>query len=172
MIGVWAEKNPDAVKMISEHGHDVANHSYSHFRMGSIDNGKIRTEILKCDSVLEELTGKKVDLFRAPYGDYNNSVIKIARGIKPLYHSMGCGFFGLEAGHQTRRDKEPYIEKCKNGSILLFHNDTPHTAKILPDIITALKDRGYGFIPVSELILRENYEIDHTGRQKEKIEDS
>ena len=79
MIGVWAEKNPEAVKMIAEHGHDVANHSYSHFRMGSIDNGKIRTEIIKCDSVLEKLTGKKVELFRAPYGDYNNNVVRIAK---------------------------------------------------------------------------------------------
>lgn len=60
------------------------------------------------------------------------------------------------------------MKNVKNGSILLFHNDTPHTAKILPDIITALKDRGYGFIPVSELIYRENYEIDHTGRQIRK----
>ena len=41
MIGVWAEKNPDAVKMISEHGHDVANHSYSHFRMGVLTMGRL-----------------------------------------------------------------------------------------------------------------------------------
>lgn len=168
MIGVWAEKNPDAVKMISEHGHDVANHSYSHFRMGSIDNGKIRTEILKCNSVIEELTGKKVDLFRAPYGDYNNNVVRIARELNHYTIQWDVDSLDWRPGIKPEEIKSRILRNVKNGSILLFHNDTPHTAKILPDIITALKDRGYGFIPVSELIMRENYEIDHTGRQKRK----
>lgn len=78
-VGHWAEKNPDMVKLIADNGHDIANHSYSHLRMGAIDNNRIRTEILKCDEVLKRITGKKPELFRAPYGDYNNDVVRIAR---------------------------------------------------------------------------------------------
>jgi len=79
MVGQWAEKYPDAVKMISIKGHDIGNHSYSHLRMGSIDRGKIRKEISLCTSRLEEISGSKVELFRAPFGDYNNSVVGTAR---------------------------------------------------------------------------------------------
>lgn len=60
------------------------------------------------------------------------------------------------------------MKKVRQGSIILFHNDTAHTAKMLPSIISNLKKDGYGFLPVSELILRENFVIDFEGRQKIK----
>ena len=56
--------------------------------------------------------------------------------------------------------------KIKSGSILLFHNDTPLTAKLLSSIISELQNENYIFVPVSELILREKYYIDGEGRQK------
>ncbi|MCR4435904.1 MAG: hypothetical protein QHH06_09015 [Clostridiales bacterium] len=58
------------------------------------------------------------------------------------------------------------LKKVKSGSIILFHNDTPHTAKILPSVISSLRKEGYDFEPVSKLILREHYIIDLEGRQK------
>jgi len=51
---VWAEKNPDEVKMIADEGHDVANHSYSHYKMSSLNSSAIKSEILKCDRVLKK----------------------------------------------------------------------------------------------------------------------
>lgn len=57
------------------------------------------------------------------------------------------------------------VTRVKPGSIILFHNDTPHTAKILPNIIKALKNNGYDFSPVSEMILRDDFYINHEGRQ-------
>lgn len=79
IVGQWAEKYPETVKMIAQDGHDVSNHSYSHLRMGVLDKEKIRSEIKKCNDTLENLSGKKCDLFRAPYGDYGNSLIEEAR---------------------------------------------------------------------------------------------
>jgi len=64
--------------------------------------------------------------------------------------------------------KNRVLKNVNKGSIILFHNDTKHTAKILPEIITSLKQKGYGFIPVSQMIMRENYEIDYRGRQIKK----
>ena len=51
------------------------------------------------------------------------------------------------------------------GSIILFHNAAKHTPEALEGIIKSLIADGYSIVPVSELILTENYEIDHTGRQ-------
>jgi peptidoglycan-N-acetylglucosamine deacetylase len=60
------------------------------------------------------------------------------------------------------------MKKVRPGSIILFHNDTPHTAKLLPEIISSLKEQGYKLVPVSELIMRDSYYIDFDGRQKKK----
>jgi peptidoglycan/xylan/chitin deacetylase (PgdA/CDA1 family) len=75
MVGQWAEKFPDAVKLIANDGHDIANHGYSHLRMSTIGREKCKTEIELCNQKLEEISGVKVKLFRPPYGDYNNIVI-------------------------------------------------------------------------------------------------
>ena len=51
------------------------------------------------------------------------------------------------------------------GSIILCHNGAKYTAEALDKMITALKDAGYELVPISELIIRENYHMDHEGRQ-------
>lgn len=166
VVGQWAEKNPDMVKIMAEEGHDVANHSYSHFRMGSLDRGAISTEIKKCGDQLAKLTGTTSDLFRAPYGDYNNVVLAEAK--KLGYYTIQWDVDSLDWRPGISREEimQRIRQKVRPGSIILFHNDTPHTAKMLPEVISELKGRGYSFKPVSELIIRENYNIDHTGRQK------
>lgn len=55
-----------------------------------------------------------------------------------------------------------------NGSIILFHNDAKYTPQVLDTIIKGLKQKGYDIVPISEIIIRDNYEMDHEGRQKLK----
>ncbi|HEX2925115.1 MAG TPA: polysaccharide deacetylase family protein [Ruminiclostridium sp.] len=83
MVGQWAEKFPDAVKLIANDGHDVANHGYSHLRMSTISKDKCKSEIELCNKKLEEISGTKITLFRPPYGDYNNTVVDTC-------NEMGC----------------------------------------------------------------------------------
>ncbi len=52
-----------------------------------------------------------------------------------------------------------------NGSIILFHNDAKYTPEVLDEILKGLKEKGYEIVPVSELIHKESYTIDHEGRQ-------
>ena len=59
------------------------------------------------------------------------------------------------------------VNGAKNGSIILCHNNGLHTAEALPTIFSTLKNRGYEFVPISELIYKDNYVIDHTGRQRQ-----
>lgn len=167
-VGHWAEKYPDMVKLISDNGHDIGNHSYSHLRMGAIDSNRIRTEISKCDEVLKNITGKKPDLFRAPYGDYNNNVVRIARELNEFTIQWNVDSLDWKPGITPDQIQSRILNKINNGSIILFHNDTPHTAKILPSIIAELQNRGFELVPVSELIMRENYEINVEGRQIKK----
>jgi len=168
LVGYWAEKHPDAVKLISDNGHDIANHSYAHLRMGSIDSSRIRTEIQKCDEVLEKITGKKPVLFRAPYGDYNNNVVRIARELNEYTIQWDVDSLDWKIGITPEQIQGRVLKKVNNGSIILFHNDTSHTAKLLPSIISALHDKGFKLVPVSELIMKENYQINVEGRQIKK----
>ena len=55
--------------------------------------------------------------------------------------------------------------KVKNGSIVLFHNDAEHTPEALPNILKTLKEQGYEFVFIDDLIYKENYEIKHDGTQ-------
>ena len=51
------------------------------------------------------------------------------------------------------------------GSIVLFHHDADHTPEALPAILKCLKDDGYEFVFISDLIYKDNYEIKHDGTQ-------
>jgi len=168
IVGQWAEKYPQAVKQIAQEGHDVANHSYSHLRMGAIDSSRIKSEIVKCNEVLSQISGNKIELFRAPYGDYNNEVIRTANELKQYTIQWDVDSLDWKPDISQAEITERVIQRARNGSIILFHNDTAHTAKILPLIISSIKKKGLGFSPVSQLILREKYYIDFEGRQKPK----
>jgi polysaccharide deacetylase family sporulation protein PdaB len=166
MVGQWAEKNSQMVKQMSQEGHDVANHSYSHFRMGGLEREKISAEIKKCGDVIERQTGAKCDLFRAPYGDYSNSLLEEASQLSYFTIQWNVDSLDWRPGISEAEILQRIRNKITPGSIILFHNDTPHTAKLLPKIIAELKAEGYKLVPVSELILKEDFYIDHEGRQK------
>jgi polysaccharide deacetylase family sporulation protein PdaB len=166
IVGQWAEKYPDKVRMIASEGHDIANHSHSHLRMGSLDRERVKSEIKQANSVLEKITGSKVELFRAPYGDYTDSVIDSARelGCYTIQWNVDSLDWKPDIAKETIMSR--ICSKTVPGSIILFHNDTRHTAKILSEVISTLKKMGYELMPVSKLIMRENYIIDNEGRQK------
>ncbi|NLM28742.1 MAG: polysaccharide deacetylase family protein, partial [Clostridiaceae bacterium] len=130
LVGSWIEKNEEETRMIAEHGHDVANHSKNHFKMGVLGKEKVRDEIIECGKLIEEITGKKTDLFRAPYGDYNDTVLTVAR--QEGYYTIQWSLDSLDWKPGITEDGIlSRIENAKSGDIILFHNDTAHTAKIL-----------------------------------------
>lgn len=76
MTGEWVEKYPDAVKTLVEKGHDLGNHSATHPDMTTLSKEKQKEQILKVHNAVKELTGYEMELFRPPYGAYNNEVIR------------------------------------------------------------------------------------------------
>lgn len=57
------------------------------------------------------------------------------------------------------------LKRVQPGSIVLFHNAAKNTPAALPSVIEGLIKQGYTIVPVSQLIYRDNYTMDHTGRQ-------
>ena len=56
--------------------------------------------------------------------------------------------------------KKRVLSKVQNGSIVLFHNNGLHTSEALRDIIVSLKNQGYTFRTIYDLIYKENYQIE------------
>lgn len=72
LVAFWVDKYPDMVKRIDEEGHEIGNHSANHPNMPQLSEEKIREELTTTSNKIEAITGKKVNLFRPPFGDYSS----------------------------------------------------------------------------------------------------
>ena len=166
MTGGWIEKYPDDVKAIAAAGHDLGNHSENHKQMSQLSAEQCKEELLKPHEKVKALTGTEMILFRPPYGDYNDNLIRVCREINyyPIQWDVdSLDWKDYDADTIVRRVTEH--KHLGNGSIILCHNGAKHTAEALDTMIKTLKEKGYEFVPISELILKDNYEIDTEGRQ-------
>ncbi len=164
MVGSWVEKYPDSVKKFFEAGHEIMNHSDTHPHIDKLSDLKIKEEIEKCNQKIEGLIGVKPILFRGPYGEYNNAVIEEAE--KQGMFVLQWDVDSLDWKNLSPKEiVDRVTNRVKPGSILLFHNGAKNTPAALPDVIKKLKQDGYTFVKASELIYKENFTIDHAGRQ-------
>lgn len=167
MVGDWVDKYPDAVKKISEAGHEIANHSDGHKHVNNLSLEENEKEVKLCSDKIETITGKKTTLYRGPYGEYNNTVIQAAENQKHITIQWSLDtldYKGLTADEMWAR----LNGKVKNGDIILSHNGTKHTADSLDKILTNLESNGFKVVTVSDLIYKDNYIIDNNGTQKSK----
>ena len=164
IVGDWAEKFPDSVKAFYDAGHTIANHSDTHKAFSKCSRNEIKAEIENCNKKLEAITGQNVTLVRAPSGDYTNQRIEIAKSI-----GMDTIHWNCDSLDYTKISVDEIVSRVvkgtQNGSILLFHNGVTNTAPALDKILTELESQGYSFVSVNDLIYKDNYTIDHTGRQ-------
>lgn len=86
LCGYWVEKYPEEVKRIAEAGHDIGNHSSTHPHMNELSADQITKELMDCHEAVKSLTGIEMDLFRPPFGEYNNTVVEtsFANGYYPV----------------------------------------------------------------------------------------
>lgn len=166
MTGGWVENYPGDVKAILAAGHDLGNHSENHKNMSQLSDEEKEEELMKVHEKVRELTGYEMFLFRPPYGDYDNAVVKVAKK---------CGYYTIQWDVDSLDWKDYGVDSiiktvCEhkhlgNGTIILCHNGAKYTAQALDTLITTLKEKGYTFVPVSELIYKDGYHMNHEGRQ-------
>ena len=163
-VEFWVEKYPSYAKKIVEAGHELGTHSRTQSYMSKLSIEEIRSELQTSSSAIERITGQKPTLFRPPYGDYDNDLIHTCYEEKlyPIQWDVdSLDWKNLSASEIALR----VVNGAKPGSIILCHNNGLHTAEALPMIFSTLKNRGFTFVKISELIYKENYVIDHNGRQ-------
>ncbi len=164
MVGDWIEKFPESVKKISEAGHEIASHSDTHPHVNQLSYEENIEEIEKSNEKIEKITGNRTNIYRPPYGEYNDTVIKAAedKGYYCIQWNLDTlDYTGLTGNEMWNRLKD----KIKSGDIILTHNGTEHTADSLDQIIKNIKAKGLDVVKISDLIYKDGYTINNNGTQ-------
>lgn len=164
VTGDWAERFPNSLIKLFNAGHEIASHSYNHTLYSTLSKDEIISDMKKCDDAIENIIGQRPNLVRNPSGDYTNNSILAAKETNRYTIQWDVDSLDWKGLSQEDMLKRIY-DRIGNGSILLFHNGTTQTADCIGNILKSLKDNGYTFVKVSDLICKENFYIDHTGRQ-------
>ncbi len=164
LVGFWIDKYPEMVKKIAESGCDIGNHSNNHLNMSTLSKDKIAEELDYVTNQVKDLTGAQTKFFRPPFGDYNNALLEVVEekgmiGVQWTVDSLD--WKGLSATEILSRVNKG----VKNGSIILFHNNSDNILEALPLVIANLKNQGYKMVKLSELIYQDAYSIDSNGIQ-------
>lgn len=168
MVGDWIEKFPEAVKKIHEAGHEIASHSDTHPHVNNLSYEKNIEEIEKSNDKIEKITGQRTKIYRAPYGEYNDTVIKAAtdKGYYTIQWNLDTlDYTGITGEEMWNRIKD----KINSGDIILTHNGTKNTAKSLDMLINNIKQKGLEIVKISDLIYLKNYSINSNGTQMKKV---
>ena len=167
MVGDWIDKFPEAVKKINSEGHEIASHSNTHPHVNNLSYEENIKEIEESNKKIDNITGKKTKVYRPPYGEYNDTVIKAAqdKGYYCIQWSLDTlDYTGITGEKMWKR----LDGKIKSGDIILSHNGTKHTADSLDMLIKNIKNKGLEIVPVSNLIYKDNYKINSNGTQINK----
>jgi len=168
LVGFWVEKYPEDVKNIFNQGHEIGSHSDKHLHMSRLSEAEIIRDIKSCEEKIIKIIHKKPVVFRPPYGDYNNTLIRTLSSLG--YYVIQWDVDSLDWKDLSAQEiAQRVLKRVKSGSIVLFHNNAKNTKFALPIILSSLSKQGYQFVTVSELIYKDGYYIDHQGVQR-KIE--
>lgn len=160
MTGLWAQKNSDLIQRMVDEGHELINHTWDHSSFTGYSAGRPmsvaerRLELDRTEELLVGLTGKTTrPLFRPPYGDLDNGVLKDVSDDGYDYTIMwtvdSFGWNHLPAAGIVER----CLSRAEPGAIILFHvGIESEDALALKTIITTLRERGYQLVTVTDLL--------------------
>lgn len=164
VTGDYLDRCGASAKAFFDAGHEIANHSDRHPHPNKMSEQELIDDTKKCEEKIFAVTGRQNTLYRSPYGEYNNQTVS-------TINSMGYSFIQWDAdsldykGLSAEEITERICKRVKNGSIILFHTGTENTAAALEMLLPKLAGQGYGFKTVSELIYKDSFHIDNSGRQ-------
>lgn len=166
LCGFWVEKYPEKVKAIYDAGHELGNHTATHPHMNKLSAAQMQKEIEDFEAMMVKITGEKTKVFRAPYGEYNDSVITTVRslGYEVLQWDLDTVDWKEERSTQTILDG--VLPKLHPGCIILCHNNGYKIKEYLPTLLKTATSEGYEFVTISELLLEGETVIDVNGVQK------
>ncbi|MFC4765911.1 polysaccharide deacetylase family sporulation protein PdaB [Effusibacillus consociatus] len=157
LSGPWTSTHPEIAKRIRTMGFEIGSHGHLHKNFSQYSNDWIHDQVKKAEEAIFDTTGVKTKLIRTPNGDFNKRVLE-------KLHSMG--YTTIQWDTDSLDWKNPGVDTIVNrvlskahpGDIILMHasDSCKQTVEALPRIIDGLREKGYEFVTVTELIAGTN----------------
>ncbi len=153
--GKWVEEEEAHAKYLASMTQfELGNHTYLHPHLTQVSMDRIREELESTQRVIYRVTGRKATLFRPPYGEYDDRVLKIAAemGLTTVEYDLASGD---PDRHATKEKLVEYVTSmARSGSIIVMHINRRgwHTSEALPAIVSNLRSRGFRLVTVGELL--------------------
>ncbi|MEV7300535.1 polysaccharide deacetylase family protein [Streptomyces clavifer] len=144
-------KHPDTVRRIAAEGHEVANHTWTHGILTDKEPDEIRAELERTQLAIEEITGKRPRLMRPPQGRTDDTVSTISKelGLAQILWSATAKDYSTNDSALIRKR---ILDQAGKDGIILLHDIYKGTVPAVPGIIDTLKERGYTFVTVPQLM--------------------
>lgn len=161
MVGHHVKSYPDIARRVADEGHSIGNHGYAHSVILYYTPAEIEEEIKYTEQVIREITGKTTTLFRPPKAWLRNST---KAKIKSLGYEVVLWSLNSKdwVGFPHQRIVRYLARHVRNGDILLFHDsgsvlsleggDRSQTVKAVALLVKQLKEQGFSFATVEELM--------------------
>lgn len=148
VTGEHAELHPNIIKRMSEEGHVIGNHTYSHIQLTSSNRETFKKELIKTNQILEEITGKEVLYVRPPYGTWDKSFETELNMFPVLWNVDPLDWCSSDSSSVVRK----VLKDTDENDIILMHDyyETSVTAAL--QIVDELKSQGYTFVTVEEIL--------------------
>ena len=146
IVGSRAKKEKKSLKRAAELGCDIANHSYSHPRLNTLNSAGIKNQIRKTDDIIKKLTGRKVQFVRTPYGQ-GGRILKYINHPVILWNIDTLDWKTLNA----KKIVKAATANVEDGDIILMHDIYNSTAEAVETIVPKLIEKGFQVVSVSEL---------------------
>jgi len=157
LIGKNAEKYPEIVRQIVANGHSIGNHSYSHSKnFGLFSTEKVAAELKKANSILKDITGKNIKMFRPPFGVTNPNIKKTLKNTG--HFSIGWSKRSFDTTNLSEKKiLSRIISNLKKGDIILLHDSSAKTVAVLEQLLLTLPSHRLRSVPVDRLLEIEAY---------------
>jgi Predicted xylanase/chitin deacetylase len=156
--GFWVKDHPDLASEIVKRGHSLENHSLTHGHMTTMTEAEIKDEIRRTADIIRETTGYQPRLFRPPFGEYDNRMLRILSEEGYSYtilwtvdsHDWAEELNGVKITKDYLVNR--IMSKASDNGIILMHVGGYETIHALPEIITGLRSKGYKLIKVIDML--------------------
>ena len=156
VVGHYLETAPELINRMIEEGHTIGNHTYHHYDMSKLsDLESFSKEIKNVEEKYKEITGEDMKkYYRPPQGKYSLQNLQMAKelGYQTFFWSLAYVDWNQDAQPSREEALEKILSRIHPGAIVLLHNTSSTNAEILDELLTKLKELGYDFGSLEQLL--------------------
>ena len=155
VLGQWAQNNKKALRRLDKAGFEIANHSWDHKDLTELSDAQIRSQLRRTQKVISAVTGNQAPYMRPPMGATNSRVKEVSGELGYKVIMWNRSFADTSPKASPERSYRSVMQRAggiKPGDIIVGHMGSDDTYEALKRILPELKDQGYEFVTVSELI--------------------